>query len=142
MTDLASLTKVLKEDLDKAVENFNKIKEEDQKTLDLVVSTYRENYKFPWWYRKKTISRLKGLSNQEFMYVRDNPLHGKAFWQLVNSCVDKNLVDESYKYTLGNGGAKWREVALRLQESGCDEHYVSDGVLDWITTFKEIKQES
>src|SRR5690606_12727879 len=137
MSKLHSLTEVTKEEVDSAVCNYRKQRSLDLAEYEKRLQKWRDGYKFSWW--QKNVKKLERLDAQDLLVE----LYGWPSMMGYNipPCdsvkIELGLWDKSFRYTLGDYGKTWREITISLHLSEKDSHLVTDGVLSWITSWKD-----
>lgn len=137
MSDLNSLTKVTKQELELALKNWREQREKDRSTYKQRLEKWANEFEFTWWQRK--VKKLHLLSPEDLLVG----LHGRPYLCYGISYVAYEvkerlgLSDESFRCTLYGFGVKWKDVVTTLVASGQDEHLVCSGVLSWVNRWRD-----
>lgn len=83
MSDFDSLTKVSKQELQRAITNFIIRKEQDKVKYKQVLADWKKSYKLSWW--ERNIGKLDNLTDEEFAVATfgliGNSLLPSDFWK-------------------------------------------------------------
>lgn len=137
MSDLNSLTKVTKEELEIALKSWEEQREEDKATYKQRLEKWANEFEFTWW--QCNVKKLHLLPAEELLME----LHGRPYIWYGSSYVPREvkealgLWDESFRYTLDRFGATWRNIAMTLVASGKDGHLVCSDVLSWVNRWRD-----
>lgn len=137
MSELSSLTKVTKEELELALKNWKEQREKDKSTYKQRLEKWAAEFEFTWWQRK--VKKLHLLSPEDLlMEMHGSPYVWWGTYYVAHEVKERlGLWDESFRYTLHRFGATWRNIAMTLIASGKDEHLVCSGVLSWVNSWRD-----
>lgn len=143
MTTQYSLTRVSKELVAAAVENYRNQWDADFEEYGRRLGEWRDSYKFTWW--QKNVKKLDKLNAEDLLreiHGHSYAYHNRKSFPLEEYLVKLGLWDWDFHWTLGVHGSTWKDVAIDLYLCPSDEgHLVSEGALRWITNWANKQEE-
>lgn len=127
-----SLTKVTRQDVDTAWENFERQKEKHSSMLEENIQKWHSTLKFNWWDRY--VRKIDKMTAKE-LYVHE--LSGMYVFQQERWLEERGIWNDEFDWTIGCHGGKHRDIVRRLYKSKKPDHLVNSGTLSWIMDWRD-----